>query len=153
LVEHMAPRAAGRARALLAGGREQTVDVFGAWQLEHALAMLADIGAPAVLRADVGWERAQLHEGTWDQRAALATDARALYRTAGRTAQVAAIDAWLASQSPGAPQHAPDDDAHDRDDPYERDDTGAHADAPPSDASRARIDAPTRASVPRAPTD
>ena len=71
--------------------------------LQRARSALLEAQADPVQIAELGWQLAQLAEaGTDRERRQLALDARTALARAGRTADVAAIDAWL-TEHPGAP--------------------------------------------------
>jgi len=95
LVVGLHPEAAARALSSLASAREHALAPFTAAKLERALEVLRAIEAPPVMIAGVQWERAQVAEGAPALRASFANAARATLVAAGRSSEIAAIDAWL----------------------------------------------------------
>jgi hypothetical protein len=72
-----------------------------ATELLRAIDILADAAADPVEIAELRWQVAQLGVAGTDERG-LATAARAALLAAGRTAEVAEIDRWLAETAPPA---------------------------------------------------
>ncbi|HMG19843.1 MAG TPA: hypothetical protein VK607_00950, partial [Kofleriaceae bacterium] len=98
LLDALHPRAPVRARFELLDARHAPPEqpAGRAFALDTALRLLLEAGAAPVAIADVRWQRAQLRLAGSDYRG-LAATAREAFQAAGRTAEVAEIDRWLAS--------------------------------------------------------
>jgi serine/threonine protein kinase len=103
LVKPLHPRAPARARLAIAQARGDAIRQFSSLRSQYlmtALDVLVDAGAAPVQIAELRWQVAQLRSGGVDHRR-LATAAREAFEAAGRTAEVAEIDAWLGDPSDG----------------------------------------------------
>ena len=103
LTHSLHPLAAVRARALLAGAREQKLAVFAGWQFERAITIAIADKAPPLLIAQIQWERARLGEGSLEKRRQFALAARDTFATSLHATEVAAINAWLRGEPTPAP--------------------------------------------------
>jgi tetratricopeptide (TPR) repeat protein len=104
LLKPLHPRAPVRARLAIALAGSDAIRELTSLRSQYllgALDILVDAGAEPLQVAALRWQVAQLGAGGADRRR-LATAARETFQAHGRTAEVAAIDAWLGRGSDGA---------------------------------------------------
>ena len=103
LLKPLHPRAPARARLASAQARGDAMRELKSLRSQYlvtAIDVLVEAGAAPLAIAELRWQVAQLRSGGVDHRR-LAAAAREAFQAAGRTAEVAEIDAWLAQQPEG----------------------------------------------------
>jgi hypothetical protein len=110
LIKALHPRSPARARFAIAEANRSSARPYKSVRsryLAQALDILIEAGAEPVRIAELQWQVAQLGAGGLDHRR-LATAARDAFQVAGRSAEVAEIDRWLADplDTPRSPADA-----------------------------------------------
>ena len=110
LIKALHPRSPARARFAIAEANRSSARPYKSVRsryLAQALDILIEAGAEPVRSAELQWQVAQLGAGGLDHRR-LATAARDAFQAAGRSAEVAEIDRWLADplDTPRSPADA-----------------------------------------------